>query len=63
MRDMPTAARFMVCPSCGGELWLIEGGLFRCFVCRRPFFEKNLLTRKNIYSLNKKLEHLAKHRG
>lgn len=51
----------LICPICGCELWEIESNVFRCFLCKRPYFGKKLLTGRNIFSMNKKLEFLAKY--
>lgn len=48
----------MVCPFCECEIWIIGSTWFKCFLCGSVFFNKNILTMKNIPQLNQTLDML-----
>jgi len=49
-------SKLVICPFCGSEAWEIGAEYFKCFLCKRSFFPKDLIVKKNVYSINMNLK-------
>jgi len=50
--------KLVICPYCGCDAWFIRANHVQCFVCRALFAPKDIIAKKNVYSINMNLRFL-----